>query len=210
VTVAQASIQNIDAQISGQQAQVAQNVAQVQQAQASLTFAQRQEVRYSTLAHDGPGTMQQDQQWSSQERPGEAGLKSAQSGLVATARQLSALKAQSGSADTLDEATAQRNQAARLNLSYTRIRAPVDGVGLMAVVPLSQVYVVANYREVQLEHVKAGQPATIRVDAYIASMCAEGFVTQKLPVPTELANRLLTAAAFVLYTRKSKLGRIQS
>jgi membrane fusion protein, multidrug efflux system len=33
-------------------------------------------------------------------------------------------------------------------------------------VPLSQVYVVANYREVQLQHVKAGQPATIRVDAY--------------------------------------------
>lgn len=40
------------------------------------------------------------------------------------------------------------------------------GTGLMAVVPLSQVYVVANYREVQLLHVKAGQSATIRIDAY--------------------------------------------
>jgi acylpyruvate hydrolase len=49
------------------------------------------------------------------------------------------------------------------------------------------------------------------IDGYapIASMCAEIFVTQKLPVPTELANRLLPAAAFVLCTQKSKLGRIQ-
>lgn len=49
------------------------------------------------------------------------------------------------------------------------------------------------------------------IDGYapIASMCAESFVTQKLPVPTELANRLLPAAAFVLCTQKSKLGRIQ-
>ena len=43
----------------------------------------------------------------------------------------------------------------------------------------------------------------------IASMCAESFVTQKLPVPTELVNRLPPAAAFVLCTQKSKLGRIQ-
>ena len=43
----------------------------------------------------------------------------------------------------------------------------------------------------------------------IASMCAESFVTQKLPVPTELENRLPPAAAFVLCTQKSKLGCIQ-
>ena len=42
-----------------------------------------------------------------------------------------------------------------------------------------------------------------------ASMCAESFVIQKLPVLTGLANRLLPAAEFVLCTQKSKLGRIQ-
>ncbi len=71
---------------------------------------------------------------------------------------------------------------AELNLSYTRILAPVDGmVGqrtveagnivaagteLMAVVPLDEVYVEANYREVDLRHMRPGQPVTIHVDAY--------------------------------------------
>ena len=179
VTVAQASIQNIDARIAMQKAEVAQNAAQVQQAQASLTFAQQQATRYGTLARDGWGTVQNAQQWASQQRQDEAGLKSTQHARKVTVRQLAALKAQRNSAEgKLEEATAQ----AQLNLSYTEIRAPVDGMiagrsvqvgnyvspgtGLMAMVPLSQIYVEANYREVQLQHVKAGQPATIHVDAY--------------------------------------------
>jgi membrane fusion protein (multidrug efflux system) len=182
VTVAQASIQNIDARIAMQKAEVAQNAAQVQQAEASLTFAQQQATRYGTLARDGWGTVQNAQQWASQQRQDEAGLKSAQHARKVTVRQLAALKAQRNSAEgKLEEATAQRDQA-KLNLSYTEIRAPVDGMiagrsvqvgncvspgtGLMAMVPLSQIYVEANYREVQLQHVKAGQPATIHVDAY--------------------------------------------
>jgi len=134
------------------------------------------------LARDGWGTVQNAQQWSSQQRQGEASVKAAQDVLLATARQLAVLKAQRSTAEAkLEQAMAQRDQA-KLNLSYTKICAPVDGMiaergvqvgnyvspgtGVMAVVPLSQVYVVANYREVQLQHVESGQPATIRVDAY--------------------------------------------
>lgn len=73
-------------------------------------------------------------------------------------------------------------KAARLNLSYCTIRAPVAGyiaqksvqVGervqagqpLMAVVPLHDVYVEANFKETQLENIRLGQPATIEADAY--------------------------------------------
>jgi membrane fusion protein (multidrug efflux system) len=69
-----------------------------------------------------------------------------------------------------------------LNLSYTKITAPVDGtvgarslrVGqfvqagtqLMAVVPLDAVYVVANFKETQLTHVRNGQPVEIRIDSF--------------------------------------------
>src|SRR6185437_1239900 len=81
----------------------------------------------------------------------------------------------------LDHAHAVEQQAA-LNLSYTRITAPVDGtvgartlrVGqfvqagtqLMAVVPLDAVYVVANFKETQLTHVRDGQPVEIRIDSF--------------------------------------------
>ena len=73
-------------------------------------------------------------------------------------------------------------QQARLNLGYTTITAPVDGtvgarslrVGqyvqagtqLMAVVPLDAVYIVANFKETQLTHVRPGQPVEISVDTF--------------------------------------------
>jgi membrane fusion protein (multidrug efflux system) len=75
-----------------------------------------------------------------------------------------------------------RSSTRRINLSYTRIVAPMDGTvaeravrvgnfvapgsALMAVVPLDQAYVEANYREVQLRHMLRGQRARIHVDAY--------------------------------------------
>lgn len=73
-------------------------------------------------------------------------------------------------------------ETARLNLSYCTIKAPIAGfiaqksiqVGdrvqpgqaLMAVVPLHQVYVEANFKETQLTNVRLGQPASIRADIY--------------------------------------------
>jgi membrane fusion protein (multidrug efflux system) len=73
-------------------------------------------------------------------------------------------------------------QAAELNLSYTDIVAPVDGVvthkqvepgqivqqgqGLLVVVPLQNVWVTANFKETQLRKMKAGQKAYVHVDTY--------------------------------------------
>jgi membrane fusion protein, multidrug efflux system len=73
-------------------------------------------------------------------------------------------------------------EAAQLNLSYTEITAPVDGVathkqvepgqivqagqGLLVVVPLQNVWVTANFRETQLKNMKPGQKAEVKVDTY--------------------------------------------
>src|SRR3989440_962353 len=73
-------------------------------------------------------------------------------------------------------------EAAQLNLSYTEITAPVDGVathkqvepgqivqagqGLLVVVPLQNVWVTANFRETQLKDMKPGQKAEVKVDTY--------------------------------------------
>ena len=73
-------------------------------------------------------------------------------------------------------------EAAQLNLEYTTITAPVDGVathkqvevgqvvqpgqGLMVVVPLHNVWVTANFKETQLKKMRAGQKAEVEVDTY--------------------------------------------
>ncbi len=73
-------------------------------------------------------------------------------------------------------------QAAELNLNYTDIVAPVDGVathkqvepgqivqqgqGLLVVVPLQNVWVTANFKETQLRKMKPGQKAYVHVDTY--------------------------------------------
>jgi membrane fusion protein, multidrug efflux system len=182
VAAAHASIENIDSQLDVQQAQIAANQAQVDQAQAALVFAQQQAARYEHLEQTGYGSVQNAQQYTSQLHQQQAALASAQATLKLAQRQVEALKAQRNSAvASLARAEAQRDQA-KLNLSYTKIRAPVDGMiaqrsvqvgnyvgvgaALMAVVPLSEIYIEANYREVQLGHVRAGQRARVHVDAY--------------------------------------------
>jgi membrane fusion protein (multidrug efflux system) len=181
VAAAQASIANVDAQTAVQQAQVAQNQAQVEQSQASLTFAQQQAARYETLARDGWGPVQDAQQYSSQLLQQQAALKTAQATLVATVRQLSALKAQRSSAEAnLAQAKAQRDQA-ELNLSYTIVTAAQAGrvVNLSAAVGQyapsdtdltmfvpDDIWVTANFKETQLDAMRPGQPVTLHIDAY--------------------------------------------
>jgi membrane fusion protein (multidrug efflux system) len=81
----------------------------------------------------------------------------------------------------VEQARAQLD-AAQLNLSYTEITAPVDGVathkqvepgqivqagqGLLVVVPLENVWVTANFKETQLKNMKPGQKAEVKVDTY--------------------------------------------
>jgi membrane fusion protein, multidrug efflux system len=181
VAAAQASIENIDAQTAVQQAQVAQNQSQIEQAQASLTFDQQQEVRYLDLARTGVGTVQNAQQWLSQRQQQQASVKAAEAALVATERQLTVLKAQRDSAEAnLRQAMAQRDQA-RLNLSYTTVAAAQPGrlvqlsaaVGQYAQAGTSltmfvpdDIWVDANFKEIQLDRMRPGQAVTLHIDAY--------------------------------------------
>ncbi len=89
-------------------------------------------------------------------------------------------KAESAEAQALRYKTAL--DQAQLNLGYTTILAPVDGVvgkrsvqigqnvgvgqDLMAIVPLRDVWVTANFKETQLAHMQPGQLVRIKVDTY--------------------------------------------
>ncbi len=195
VDAAQANIANIDAQIAVQRAQVAQNESHVQQQQASLTFAQQQASRYATLAKEGAGSVQNAQQYSSQQRQATAGLQSAQQALVAAARQLPVLNAQRESAQaSLAQAIAERDQA-KLNRSYTTITAAQPGrvvqlsgaVGeyvqpgtAIAMFVPDDVWVTANFKETQLDHMRPGDKVTLAIDAY-PDHAVEGHVASVQP-----------------------------
>jgi len=181
VGVAEANIQAIDAQISVQQAQVAANSAEVEQAQAGLVFAQEQAARYQNLAKTGYGTVQNEQQFTSQLQQQQSALASAQATLNVTQRQLDALSAQRKSAEaSLDQAKAQRDQA-ELNLSYTTVMAAQagrvvqlsaatgqfaqQGTALTMFVP-DEIWVTANFKETQLDAMRPGQAVSLAIDAY--------------------------------------------
>ena len=181
-TAAEASVKNIDAQLIAQQSNIKEADAAVSASEASLGLAQRNDVRRQKMAATGYGSTEQADVASSDAKQQAAGLERLQAAALASRQQVGVLESQRALAQAqLAHATAERRQA-ELNLSYTNIVAPIAGtVGarsvragqyvqagsqLMALVPMQQVYVIANYKETQLTHVFAGQTATIRVDTF--------------------------------------------
>jgi membrane fusion protein (multidrug efflux system) len=182
VAAADASVRNLDAQIALQQPIIEQGIADVAASEANLKFAQEERARYDDLMKTGSGTIQRAQQTDAALRASSAQLQHAKSGLMAAQRKVDVLTTERAKAVAQLERARAVEEQATLNLSYTEIIAPVDGtvgarslrVGqlvqagtqLMAVVPLDAVYVVANFKETQLTHVRAGQPVGIRIDSF--------------------------------------------
>ncbi|ARQ00307.1 HlyD family secretion protein [Pseudorhodoplanes sinuspersici] len=195
VAAAAANIQNIDAQTAIQQAQITASQAQVEQAQAALTFAGQEATRFHDLAVSQAGTVQMEQQTASTLRQDQAALRNAQAALVVAQRQIESLKAQRSAAEaSLAQAKAQRDQA-KLNLSYTTITAAQAGrivnlsgaVGQYAQAGTSfsmfvpdELWVIANYKETQLDEMRPGQHVTMRIDAY-PNRVIEGHVDSVQP-----------------------------
>jgi membrane fusion protein (multidrug efflux system) len=182
VDASEAAVRNLDAQIALQQPIIEQESADVAAAEANLKFAQEEQARYDGLMKTGSGTIQRAQQTDAALREKIAQLQHGKSGLLAAQKKVDVLTTERAKAAAqVDRARAVERQMA-LNLSYTKITAPVDGtVGarslrigqfvqagtqLMAVVPLDAVYVVANFKETQLTHVRNGQPVEIRIDSF--------------------------------------------
>jgi multidrug resistance efflux pump len=182
VQQAQASVQNIDAQIAVQQAQISANEAQLDGAKAALVFAQQQAWRYQKLAKDGWGTIQNEQQFTSQLHQQEATVQTAIENLNQVQRQAESLKAQRLSAEaTLAQNRARLHQA-QVDLERTRILSPVDGyvtnllaqlgdyvnVGVNAVslVDADSYWVDGYFEETTLAPIRVGHPAQIKLMGY--------------------------------------------
>src|SRR5215831_6693411 len=182
VANAEAAIRNLDAQLALQQSVIDQANADITSAQAALDFAKQDNVRYQNLRSSGWGTVQRAQQADATLRSETAQLQHNRAVLVGAQQQVEVLRTQRAQAETQVKHDQAVEQQAKLNLSYTTITAPIDGtvgarslrVGqyvqagtqLMAVVPLQAVYVVANFKETQLTHVRGGQPVELTVDGF--------------------------------------------
>jgi len=179
--VARAQLQNAKATLERQTSVIAQAQASVVSAKAEMAFAQQELNRYNHLAGVGAGTVQNAQQARTRIDQATARLDTATAKLAAERKQVEILTAQRDAAEgSLKQAQAAL-EIASFELSYTRITAPQDGmigeravrVGayvtpgskLLAVVPLKQAYVVANFQETQLTDVQPGQDVVVRVDS---------------------------------------------
>lgn len=182
LAAARARLTDLAAELDRQQPVIRQTDATLQADQAALDFAQDNAVRYRRLSSGGAGTVEQRQQADTRLLQARASLQHDKAVNHAARQQVIVLKAEQGQAEAgVEQAQAALDQA-RLDLSYTRIVAPVDGVvgersvrvgnyvhvgtPLLAVVPVQAAYVVANYQETQLEHMRPGQKVTIHVDTY--------------------------------------------
>lgn len=182
VQAATAELKNLSANIERQAAIIDQAAATTRSTAASLKFAQANAQRYQNLSNAGAGTQQERQKAEADLQGAQATRDHDEAFRVAAIKTLDVLKAQlEGAKAALAKSQAALRQA-DLDLSYTKIVAPQDGmigqrsvrVGayvaqghpLMAVVPLHDAFVVANFRETQLAHMHPQQAVEVRVDSF--------------------------------------------
>jgi membrane fusion protein (multidrug efflux system) len=182
VAAAGAAIASKQAQLGVQQAVIDAAKATIDVDKATVTFAAQENKRYTDLAATGYGSVQNAQQAQSRNAGAQAAIQRDTANLASALKQVDLLKAEIVQANaTLARAEAAQSQA-ELNLGYTTIVAPIDGVvgnrtlrlgqfvqagtQLMSLVPVTGAYVVANYKETQLTDVREGQSVDIAVDMF--------------------------------------------
>jgi membrane fusion protein (multidrug efflux system) len=176
-----ATIERFDRQIDAQRAAVEQAQAQLASARAAQARMLSEFERQQALEGKQFASKQTLEQSIANRDQANASVLSAQAALDGTIANVSVLEAQKKeAASTLEELKTALAKAER-DLSFTEIRAPVDGVignraaqvgdfmqtgqRIAALVPLSDVFIDANFKETQLARLRPGQPVSITVDA---------------------------------------------
>jgi membrane fusion protein, multidrug efflux system len=183
VADAQAAIQTIDQQRLLQAAVIKEAEATIEGTEADVTRYGLEAVRQQTLLAGGlAGTRQLVEQADDNEKRAKATLAHDRAELEQQRQQLKVLDSQDIQARATLGAREAARDLAKINLGYTRIVAPVGGmvgermvqrgqylsVGTQVIwlAPLPEIWVVANYKETQMTHVRIGQTARVTVDAF--------------------------------------------
>jgi membrane fusion protein (multidrug efflux system) len=179
---AEATIENLKSRKSLQHAQIDEAESTIAATQADVERTKQEAARQRALLATSFGTPQRVEQAVAEERRFEANLARNRAELEGQRREMAVLDTQESQLRAEAKAKRAALDLARINLGYTTIVAPIDGmVGergiragqyvhagtqIVSVVPLQSVWVVANYKETQLTHVAIGQKAEITVDTF--------------------------------------------
>ena len=181
----QAAIATFDNEIAQERSMIAQADATVSSAEADRLRTQQDLVRYRELVQSAAASRQRLEMAEADAHKNDAALAKAKAALAAERNRLPVLAAQRQEAAAKIGQLEAALELTRIDLEATRIRAPIDGIvgnrsvqvgqlvkpgtQLLAVVPLPDVYVVANFKETQLQRMRPGQRATIAADAFPGS-----------------------------------------
>jgi membrane fusion protein, multidrug efflux system len=236
VSSAQADVENAQAGIAAARQQYEAANAQLAQAEANNVKAQDDLVRYRQLVDKQEVSQQQYDQALAAAKADAAAVNAARASALAAEQQVHQAQARLLQAEAEVRAALTRPQQvaaiksraqsalaevdlkkaaldqAQLNLSYTLVVAPVDGVvtnrtvevgqnvsigqEMMRVVNLDDIWVTANFKETQLKYMRVGQPVTIHVDTngkdykgHVQSLAgASGAITSLLPPENATGN----------------------
>ena len=168
-------------QVDESTSRVNKSYEDITSATSKLDFAQKDFARYKDLYKDGIVSKQAYEKSKTALEVAEADYNAAMETSKASEHALDSNKAKTQADEALIKRLEAEVEQAKLNLEYTKIYAPQDGkiaarsvekgnyvnIGqpLMNIVP-EEVWVVANFKEIQLTNMHAGQPVRIKVDTY--------------------------------------------
>ncbi|HEX2012649.1 MAG TPA: HlyD family secretion protein [Roseateles sp.] len=180
VEAARARLTSVDAETRLQQALIRQAEAQRQSNLAEMNLATKaSDRRHHLVAVGFVSRAQLDESDAAQARA-EAGVSAASAMVTAQWQRIAVLATQRTAALAAVEQAQAARDLAQIDLENTVVRAPVGGivgnrqirvgrlvapgVSLLDIVPANRLWVVANFKETQLEHVRPGQRARIAID----------------------------------------------
>lgn len=182
VAAREADVAKSEADLRQQDAVIAQAEADVKTAEATAELADKEFGRAAALVVRGFATQQKNEQTESALAQARSTVNLKQAVRDAARQQVATLKAQLAQAQAQLAAAKETLSQAEIDLNDTVLRSPIagrvgdrtvqlgqfaqPGMRLLTIVPTQQIYLVANFKETQVQNMQPGQPVEISVDAY--------------------------------------------
>ncbi|SCB47561.1 membrane fusion protein, multidrug efflux system [Bradyrhizobium shewense] len=179
---ARARLTNVDAEIQLQHALIRQAEAQGLASVAERNLARKASDRRRELIRTNAVSQAQVDESDAALSKAEAAVSAAEATIEAQRQRIAVLASQREAAVAAVAQAQAARDLAQIDLDNTVVRAPVEGVignrqvrigrlvapgtSLLDIVPVKDVWVVANFKETQVEHIRPGQRARVTVDGY--------------------------------------------